>query len=123
MRRVRVEERAMQPVAQPTGGDRDLRRGMRHVSGRLTDHHHPGRRRELLRQWNEIAQRQSDRRRQSFHRPREGKTKAGWKSANFAVLVGETKRFSRSGDVEQQRMRHDDEEDVDELGAGVHGEK
>ena len=36
------------------------------------------------------------------------------------MLVGQTKRFGRPGDVEQQRMRHDDEEDVDELGARDH---
>ena len=111
----------MQPIAQPLGGGRDLRRDMRHVSGRLTDHHDPSWRAELLRQWSEVGQRQSDRRRLGCHRPREAKTKARRQSATFAVLVGETKGFSRSGDVEQQRMRHDDEEDVDELGARDHG--
>jgi len=64
--------------------------------------------------------RQADRRRQGCRRPREAKTKAPWQSASFAVQVGETKGFSRSGDVEQQRVRHDDEEDVDELGARDH---
>jgi hypothetical protein len=49
--------------------------------------------------------------------------KARWQSAQFAMLVGEAKCFRRSGDVEQQRMRHDDEEYVDELGARDHVRK
>ena len=42
-----VEERVAQPIVQPSGGDRDLRRDLGHVGRRLTDHHDPGRRAEL----------------------------------------------------------------------------
>ena len=120
VRRVRVEERVAQPVVQPPGGHRDLRRDPGDVGRRLADHDDPGRRAELFRQRNEIAQRQPDRRRQGRDRAREAKAKARRQPAAFAVQVGETEGFGRPGDVEQQRVRDDDEEDVDELGARDH---
>jgi hypothetical protein len=41
-------------------------------------------------------------------------------TARFAMQVGETKGFGRAANVEQQRLRDDHEEHVDELGARDH---
>ena len=97
-----VEERVMELIAQPSSGGLDLGRDLLHVNGRLTDHDDPRRRRELLRQRHEIVERQSDRCRHRGHRSRERETKARRQSTTLAMLVGQTKGFSRSGDVEQQ---------------------
>jgi hypothetical protein len=106
VRRVRVAdaERAAQAIAQPPGGALDLRCDLGQPGRRLTDHHDPRRRAEVVRQWRQVAQRQSDRRRHGCHRPRESKTKTSGQSAKLAVKVGETKGLSRSGYVEQERV-------------------
>ena len=36
------------------------------------------------------------------------------------MLIGQAERLGGAGDVEQQRMRHDHEEDVDQMGASIH---
>ena len=120
VRRVGARERAAQPIVQPPGGDRDLRRDLGQPRRGLADDHDPGRRAELLRQRIEVVELQPDRRRRIRRRPRETKTEARRQSTGLAVQVGETKGFGRAGDVEQQRVRHDHEEHVDELGARDH---
>ena len=66
------------------------------------------------------ASAEPDRRRQRRRRAGEAQPKARRQPARVAMQVGQAKRFRRPGDVEQQRVRRDDEQDVDEMSAGDH---
>src|SRR6476620_7226828 len=51
---------------------------------------------------------------------REAQTKPRRLTAPLAMLVRQTECLRRSGDVEQQRVRHDDEQNVDQMRACDH---
>ena len=76
--------------------------------------------RELLRQRLQARNRQADRRVLRLVGRGEAETKARRQPAAPAMLIGEAKRLGGTGYVEQQRMRHDHEQDVDQMGACSH---
>ena len=98
----------------------DRGRHLPHVHGRLARHHDPRGRAQPLRQRLQLDEREPDGRRQGRRRPRESQAKARRQSAQLAMLVRESKRLGRPRDVEQQRVRHDHEEDVDQISACDH---
>ena len=123
VRRVPVEERVVQPIVQPSGGHRDLRRDPGHVGRRLADHHDPGRRPSSSGNGSRSPSASPTDVGRVAAGPAKRRRKRGGSPRAFAVQVGETKGFGRPGDVEQQRVPHDDEEDVDEVVARDHGQR
>ena len=121
MRRIRRAQRSRKLLVQPLRGRDDRRRDLARVRRRLADDHHPRRRAQSLRQRD---------RGPASDRPtdvgsvaivtREAQPKARRLPAPLAMLVRQAKRLRRPGDVEQQRVRHDDEQNVDQMSACDH---
>ena len=91
------------------------------VRARLADQHDPGRRAQRSRQRLEVGEREARRRSAAVATgPAKRRRKRGGSPRALAMQVGQAERFRRPGDVEQQRVRRDDEQQVDQMGACDH---
>ena len=122
VRRIRGEERLAEPtrLSHSRGGG-DRRRDLAELGGRLADQHHPGRRASAARA---TARGRPARARQRSAAvavgPAKRSRKRGGRPARSAMQVGQAKRLRRPRDVEQQRVRRDDEQEVDQVRACDH---
>ena len=105
---------------QPLRDGRNRRCHLAQLSRWLPHQHQPGRWRQPLGQRLDASEREPDRRRRRGDRAGKAEPKPRGLAEAIAMQVGQAKSFRRSGNVEQQRVRRDDEQDVDEISAGDH---
>ncbi len=98
----------------------DGRRDLRGVRGGLSYQHHPGGHVQPLGQRDQVGECQPDGGWQCRCRAGETQAEARRKAARAAMEIRETKGFGGPRDVEQERVRDDDEEDVDERSVSDH---
>ena len=99
--------------AQPVRDCDDLRRRPEHMDRRLSDEHDPRRRSERCRQRLQLRNRQPDRSRDRCRWTGEPQAKLRSLAKLGVPRIDQAEGLGRPGNVEQQRMRGDHEEDID----------